>query len=218
MKKKSFAMFRVLLVFLLAVMLVPQVTFASTVNDYDISDNTDVISGYTEYDEEDIGEVLTFDEMVNELVEDEGMTVKEAQSLLESNYVPTTRNANVRAATYRNLSSSFTVTSSYKPTLEFRCQTSEGGGSFRGIVKILNVGMNRSYNGISKTFDGTVYTQLVDANRIYWIVNGDFYNNGTVSVNGSVSIGIGGYATINFGLSYNTSHYAYCYKTGNRNF
>ena len=71
-----------------------------------------------------------------------------------------------------------------------------------------------SFSGLTKQFGGTVYANLEDGGTIYWIVNGDFYNYGTTTTNGAVDIGLGEYASINFGASNTTNQYAYCYKTG----
>ncbi len=95
--------------------------------------------------------------------------------------------------------------------MKFYCETSESG-SFWGIVEILNVGMDREYNGITKQYGGTIYTILEDAGTIFWIVNGDFFNDGTTTVGGGVSIGIDEFATVNFEATYSTDHYGYCYE------
>ncbi|MBP3039713.1 hypothetical protein J9303_09460 [Bacillaceae bacterium Marseille-Q3522] len=119
-----------------------------------------------------VSEVLTFDELVEQLASDYGISKEQASSQVIANY------ANSRAisakqasdyainATFRTIGTTFTVTSSYKPSLRFYCETSEGG-YFRGILKILNVGMDRSYNGMSKAFGGDVYVNLEDPNRIF---------------------------------------------------
>jgi hypothetical protein len=76
--------------------------------------------------------------------------------------------------------------------------------------------MNRAHlgNGISKQYDGTIYTNLESAAKIFWIVNGDFYNNGTTTGSGGVSIEVGQSATVNFNISYASNHYKYLYKEG----
>jgi hypothetical protein len=164
-----------------------------------------------------ISDVLTFSEITEQIAIDEGISKTEAANRIITQQQKTS-NLSARsatqvavAATYRTISSSFSVTSTYKPSVRFYCQTSEGGG-FRGIVKILNVNLNRAYSGISKQFSGSVYTKLEDPNRIFWIVNGDFYNNGTTSGGGGVDIGVGGAASINFNVSYSSNHYKYAYK------
>lgn len=116
-------------------------------------------------------------------------------------------------STYRSVTATFNVTAAYHPALRFYCETSEGDYMW-GILRILNVGMNRYSNGFSKQFSGSVYTNLEDGGTIYWTVNGDFYDNGTTNVSGGVNIGIGSSATVNFSVSYSSNHYAYCYKEG----
>lgn len=164
----------------------------------------------------EMSEVLTFDEIVKEIAKANNISESEARSHVLSTFENDGNrlsSISPQAATYRTFSSSFTVMSTYKPTLNFYCQTSEGGG-YIGIVKILNVSMNRLSNGMTKQFGGTVYANLETAARIYYIVNGDFYNNGTTSGNGGVDIGIGKGATIKFGISYATNHFKYVYTTG----
>lgn len=181
-----------------------------------------------------ISEVLTFDEVVKQISDEEGITEEEAASqVIEGTSAPTSKKTlrnpqnlsgitsssqavTAATATYRTISTIFTVKSEYKPSLKFYCQTDEGGASFRAIKKILNVGMNRkTYGGtLTKGFDGSVYAHLQSPNRIFWIVNGDFYNNNTVTTNGAVNIGLNQAASVNFGVSSTTSHYKYIYLDG----
>lgn len=185
-----------------------------------------------------ISEVLTFEEIVSQISEEQEITKEEAASqVIAGTSTPTPTNSlnnfqklsgvnatsqtiTAKSATYRTITKVFTVKSSYKPSLKFYCQTNEGGTSFRSISKVLNIGMNRkTYGGsISKGFDGTVYAHLQSPNRIYWIVNGDFYNNNTVTTNGGVNIGIGGSASVDFGVASETNHYAYTYLDGYANY
>ncbi len=41
--------------------------------------------------------------------------------------------------------------------------------------------MIRGYKGLSKQFVGSVYVNLEDPNIIFYIANGDFYNNGSTT-------------------------------------
>ncbi|MGS0534394.1 hypothetical protein ACU80C_32010 (plasmid) [Bacillus mycoides] len=123
--------------------------------------------------------------------------------------------ATTLAGTFRTLANNFSVTPFYSPSVKFYCETDEWGGSFRGIKEIKYINMDRASNGLSKTFSGTVQANLEDPNRIFYIVNGDFYNNGTTTVNGGVSITIGKHGSVTFGASYASSHYKYTYKEGN---
>lgn len=52
---------------------------------------------------------------------------------------------------------------------------------------------------------------LEDANRIFYIVNGDFFNNGMTTWNAGVTIGVGKAANVKFGVSGASNHYQYRY-------
>ncbi|WP_454055179.1 hypothetical protein [Clostridium sp. Marseille-Q7071] len=166
-----------------------------------------------------ISEVLTFDEIVQKIAKDNNITLSESARQVESNFStePGLKKQSMvaRAATYRTITNTFEVDSTYKPSVEFYCQTDEWqGSSFRSIEKILNIDMNRNYRGISKGFDGTVYANLEAPNKIYWIVNGNFYNNATTTVNGGVDIKLGENSTVKFGISNTSNFFKYAYKKG----
>lgn len=157
----------------------------------------------------EVSDILTFEEITKEISKDFGISLAEAENMVVEN------NANksissARAATYRTLSQQFTVTTTYKPTMRFYCQTSESG-LFHGILEILSVNMVRGYNGISKQFSGTVYVNLERGDRIFYIVNGDFYNQGTTTFDGRINIGLGESNSVGFGVSHASNHYAYRY-------
>ncbi|MBN4050853.1 MAG: hypothetical protein COA82_09895 [Alkaliphilus sp.] len=173
-----------------------------------------------------VSDVLTFDQIVEIMAKDNNISIMEAanQIIEKSSNNRIRNNALSRydlkilatAATYRVASSRFTVTSTYRPTLRFHLQTSEGGG-FWGIRKVLNVGMNRLYMGKTKQFGGTVYAKLENPGKIFWIVNGDFFLNGTTTVGAGIDLGLGEGASLNFHISHSSDHYAYTYVEGNFN-
>lgn len=121
--------------------------------------------------------------------------------------------SSLRSSTFRTFSDRVDVNDNYRPSVKFYCQTSEGGG-FLGIVKILNVGMNRKNNGMTKQFGGTIYTNLENAGTIYWSVDGNFYNNGTTTCSGGVNVGIDDFASVNFNVSHSTDFYDSCWDEG----
>lgn len=167
---------------------------------------------------------LTFDQIVNEISKDHNISREKAITQIESNFANSrslksrsisSAALSARAATYHTVSSTVTVNTVYKPTIKFYCKTDTWpGSSFRAIDKILDISLNRSYNGMSKQFGGTIYAHLETSNRIYWRLEGDFYNNGTTTYNGKVDIGLGDDSSISFGVSHSKNHYAYAYKTG----
>lgn len=86
------------------------------------------------------------------------------------------------------------------------------------MTKILNVVFDRN-NAISpyslvKQFDGNVYVNLEANDRIYYSVDGDFYNTGTTSFNGSVSVGVGESVNVGFSVSTSSSYFAYINHNG----
>lgn len=198
--------------------------------------NSTISSGIAEVGDSNtiVSDVLTFDEVVESIANDNNISISEASKQVIDNFNVDNSRKNLntklsqydksnlalktmaaRSATYRSISSTFTVTSSYKPSVRFYCETDEwAGSSFRAIKKIINVSMNRGYNGISKQFGGSVFARLEAPNKVYWLVDGDFYNNGTTSFNGAVSIGLGEGSSVSFGVSHSSNHYAYCYEEG----
>lgn len=196
--------------------------FASTVETDESFEATGNISIVDE--SSSVSEVLTFDELVDEIAADTGKTVDQVESdIIASKSAEMRKTADskeisnaeieiiARSASYRSITDQFTVTSTYKPYVKFYCETSEGT-YYWGILEILNVGMDREYNSTTKQFGGTVYVNLENAYTIFWIVNGDFYNNGTTTSSGGVNVGVGDYASVGFDASYTSSHYAYCYE------
>lgn len=163
----------------------------------------------TEDSKTQVSKVMTYDEIVAEIARDCNISRVEAARQVKDNTIKTSA-VKADRPTYRTISATVPVFSNYQPTAKFYCQTSESG-SFHGIVQILNVTLNRVYNGTAKQFSGTLYTNLEDANTIYWVLNGDFYNFGTTTVQGGGSIGVGGFSTLDFGVSYASSWFGTAY-------
>lgn len=172
-----------------------------------------------------VSEALTFDEIVSEIAKDNNISEEEAALQVESSFQTSPDGTSrisraqaaleARASTYHTISSTVTVTSTYKPTVKFYCLTDTWpGSSFRAIEKILNISLDRSYNGTSKGFGGTIYANLETSNSIYWIVEGDYYNNSSSTGSGSVNIGLGGGSSITLSATSQSNHYKYSYQKG----
>lgn len=184
------------------------VSILGTTNQVSADEVTQISS--VSFDDENtiIGPLMTYDEMIEEIAETNGISVEQAQSEMVGSNPNNLRAA--RAKQYRTLSQQFTVNSKYKPTMRFYCETTESGG-FRAIKKIERVEMIRGYKGLSKQFGGSVYVNLEDPNIIFYIVNGDFYNNGSTTYEAGVNIGLGKNASVGFKASSTSSHYQYRY-------
>lgn len=156
-----------------------------------------------------ISEVMTYDQVVEVIAKDNRISIEEAKLQMP---LPTSRSAlGALSATYRTVAKQVEITPWYKIQMRFYCETSEGGG-YWGIVRILNVSMDRNYLNMSKQFGGTVYANLESAYKIFFIVNGDFFDNGTTTYGGGVNIAVGSSVTINFQASYTSNHYKYVYR------
>ncbi len=187
-----------------------------------------VIAGSIELGDEDtvVSDVMTYEEVLQDYANDNGVDIEQAKQCIRNNDMRkasikmktyNTVSAQRAMATYRTVTVTFKVTETYRPQLKFYCRTSESSTMW-GIYEILNVSMNRASMGKTKQFSGTVYTNLENSGKIYWEVNGDFYNEGTTTVGGggSVKAGIGETASVSFSISgsYESSFYAYCFQSG----
>ena len=161
--------------------------------------------------------ISTFEEEAEEKIHDkQSKSLKNAVSLsLASTDQEITNTATALAAstTYRSLSSTVKTGGFFEPVIHFYCATSESG-SFRGIKKIKKVSLDRK----SKQFKGDIYIHLQDPNKIFWILNGDFYYNGKTTFDTAVSIGNKEKGSVDFKVSNASNHYKYIYKEGTRAF
>lgn len=149
-------------------------------------------------------DVYTYDEFVELMSKDLNISIEESKKIIGEN-----RTRDGKERTFRNFYATVSVNSVFKPVINFYCDTSEYG-NYCGIVKVLNVSLNRK----SKQFDGSLYYNLENANTIYWELNGDFFNNGTTTISGGGSVSVGGVGSLQFNVSYSSSHYSYCNKSG----
>lgn len=159
-----------------------------------------------------VSEVMTFEEISARLAKDKNISLREAKAIMKSNNVSKSLvSPSAYGDTYRTIATTVKVTSTYKPSIVFYCQTSESG-RYWGINKILHISLDRRYNNITKEFNGSIYANLENAYTIYWSLEGDFYDKGTTQFSGGVDIGINEAATVKFGVSYASKYYAYCFK------
>lgn len=114
---------------------------------------------------------------------------------------------------WANVKEQITVTSSYKPSVYFYLQFEWDSAHVSSptpcrISKVEYADLNRVYGTTTKQFAGTLKYNLETGNSLYWDLNGDFYNNGTTTLSGGVSIGIGGSSTISFNASVTSGYYS----------
>lgn len=202
MKRRLFTL--LLACLMVCTCIVPAAAYTPQVRAIDPNDNSDIT----------MTPVMSYNELLDYMVEVKHFSREEAVQLL-----PKTRASDGN----RVLSVTLSVDNkpSYKPTLDFYCHVSVGDGVW-GIQDIYLVQMDRSSNGLTKQFSGDVNVWLRGPERIEYVVNGDFYNNGTttISAGGKVEISIGNSAGIEFSASIATTNnwYGYCYNNAIKRF
>ena len=153
--------------------------------------------------------ILTFNQLEKEMAKDYSISISRAKKQILKKINQTTMNE----AKYIIFTSPILVKSGYMPSLKFYCQISPNGLR-GGIVKVIDVFMNKNYKGISKEFKGDVFNNLESAHRIYWYLNGDFYDNVNTRYRSGIERNIGKIASLHLKTSYESGHYTYCYKSG----
>lgn len=83
------------------------------------------------------------------------------------------------------------------------------------MCKTMNVTSNRENalnNGVgTKQFAGNLFVYLESYESIYYVLDGDFNDNGTTTSGFGVNIGLTDSITLSIGSAYQTSHLAYMY-------
>lgn len=158
-----------------------------------------------------VSEAMSFDEMIQKYAEEMHVSLMDAYNDFGGSEISS---QSVRAGTYRELSVGLAVTTEYHPSIRFYCNTSESGG-YWGITSIYKVTLNRAYKGLTKQFSGEIDCWLRSPYKIEWMVNGDFFHNGTTTASGGMSVDakLGELVKISFNVTNSTSsnHYKYFY-------
>ncbi len=98
----------------------------------------------------------------------------------------------------------------YTPELDIYVKCT---GYERDFVSIYDLNLNRSSDGYVKQFAGKCTAKVQDADTIYWVINGDWYDNGTTTETISSSVTLGGFE-LGCSVSYASNWYDYTYETG----
>lgn len=108
--------------------------------------------------------------------------------------------------------------STYQPKgLSFYGEGDKPSQDHTRMFRILNVVFDRSNvlsSGGTKQFSGNIYTNLEANDRIYYSVDGDFYENGSTTCQTGVNIGIGESVSISASVSSTSNHFAYINHNG----
>lgn len=86
----------------------------------------------------------------------------------------------------------------------------DGWNNYYSIDNILNVSVKHH----QYCFNGSLYSNLENNHTIYYDIEGSLVKNGTVSVSGSINIGVGQGASINLGGAYSSNIQAHISDSG----
>lgn len=158
---------------------------------------------------------FTFDELVDEMTKNENITRSEALKRLAPEMDKSSKGAIKPFANsmFSTFTVRITVNTLYKPTVNFYCEMASVGGRPTTFIKVLNAGMNREYGGLVKNFDGEIFVNLESGLKLFYIVNGNFYNTGTTTAGGGLTVGIGETSKFEFHASHTTNFYDYHYSS-----
>lgn len=154
-------------------------------------------------------EELTYDEMVQNIAKNRNTSIEKVKMQLRKNEPSLAADDHVF---YVHFYEQFEVgNTGWYPQIDIyvKCQ-----GIYRDFVGIEDLNLIRSYNYNSKQFSGKLQAKVESNKRIYWVINGDFYNNGTTKTTFGGSVGIDKYATLNLSIESQDNHFGYVYKTG----
>lgn len=177
---------------------------------------------------------LTFDEMVESIALQSGDTkenviddfIKEKSPLQRSTLTAESKQeilTSLAASSYIEVRvyNFKTYGGVYKPrALSFYGEGDKPSFDHARMYNLLNIVFDRS-NALSKPgypaskqFSGNIYAKLESNDRIYYSIDGDFFNNGSTTTTGGFNIGVGESISLSFGSSTVSSHFAYIFETG----
>lgn len=138
-------------------------------------------------------EELTYDEFIQEMANENGVSIEKARNVYKNPNTNISKGAqSLSSGTYfmNKISIVQEVKFYYKPAIVIYAWT-YNYGSFREMKYIEQVYLDRDgVNDIytAKKFDGTVKGKLTSSTSVWWFIEGDFYDQGNMSISG----GIGG--------------------------
>lgn len=107
------------------------------------------------------------------------------------------------------------VDTKYKPTLHIWTELCQNSAGQYVIKSIVDISMNRNYNGTVKQFTGGVTAKALNSGKtLYYRAEGDFYNKGTTTIGGGGGLNTT-VASVNFNVSNSSNYFAYIHKTDN---
>lgn len=138
--------------------------------------------------------------MVRAYAEDNGLTFDEALKYFPKDFLYETRTPGVSYQIYSHTLN--TTNWFYRPVL--RMYVREDNGQFDRVY-------NTSINTYGNKFDGSIYVNLESSQSIYFLVDGHFYDTGTMKTKAGLNIGVGSMGTAIFEVETTKGAMAYVY-------
>ncbi|WP_404292514.1 hypothetical protein LG276_18960 [Cytobacillus kochii] len=107
------------------------------------------------------------------------------------------------------------VKSNYKPTMHVWTELCKNSAGQFVIKSIVDITINKSYNGMVKGFGGSVKAQALNSGKtLYYRAEGNFYNNASTTINSEAGLDTR-VATISFGSSSTSDYFGYIHQAQN---
>ncbi|MBX9957937.1 hypothetical protein H7T43_24060 [Peribacillus simplex] len=158
---------------------------------------------------------LSYEETLERIASNEKISIDQAKKV--NSTMNNTQSRSLAAAastTLHEIKIRQSVKSTYKPAVQLFVWMS-GSGSFWQFDKMYDYDIDRKHitGSTSKQFAGKLKAEIQSKSKIFYYINGDFYNNGTTTISGTVTAG-GKIWSGSASASTTSSHYAYWNNSG----
>lgn len=175
-------------------------------------DILDVVNNPEKYPDLKITIHRTAADFVEHLYEDTNMSQSERDDII-STVAATPAVCGSSYTGYVTVNDYASIKDGYAVNPYFYCQVSASDPNIYNITSfntILWGNIDRDCNGLVKEFSGTLSYNLEAYNRLFWDLNGTFYDTGTTTwvINASANLG-GGAGSVGFAVGGEGSYFAY---------
>lgn len=150
-----------------------------------------------------VSDKMSVNQLANRITQDTKISPKAATDQIKGFYPGSKPKQGV---TYRVVTAAVPLWLKYQPQIYFYCQTAENNKKYE-ISKIIGAYINGEYSGNSKQFSGTLFTNLENSQTIYFELNGDFFDSGSVLPNFGWGSQKEKYFTVNNKISSPANHF-----------
>ncbi len=151
-------------------------------------------------------ESLTLDGLAAQMATDTNMTMEQARQRIEEE---STNELGASDQTqYVVFTSFFHVNDTFTPYLKIYCEI-EPSGSNHYLTRVISYHMVHIFGSMNKPFAGTVDVSLENPNKLHYVINGDFYEQGITTT--QLDVSPDGLMRLTYAIANSTNWYAYVY-------